>query len=47
MKLTKKNAYNALQDFFNQVPFVLFATGTSCAVDFDFGMAPLVRILKK
>ncbi len=46
MKLTKKNVYHALQDFFNQVPFVLFATGTSCAVDLDFGMVSLEEYLK-
>jgi len=46
MKLTKEIAYQALQDFFNQIPFVLFATGTSCAVDLDFGMTSLERYLK-
>ena len=46
-ELSKKIAYAALQDFFNQVPFVLFATGTSCAVDLEFGMASLEAFLKK
>ena len=45
-KLTKEIAYKALQDFFDQKPFVLFATGTSCAVDPDFGMAALEQYLK-
>lgn len=40
-KLTKQIAYKALQDFFMHKPFVLFATGTSCAVDPDYGMNAL------
>ena len=45
-KLTKEIAYKALQDFFTNKPFVLFATGTSCAVDLAFGMAALEDYLK-
>ncbi len=45
--LNKEIAYKALQDFFMQKPFVLFATGTSCAVDSDFGMGSLEEYLKK
>ncbi len=45
-ELTKQIAYTALQDFFDQVPFVLFATGTSCAVDLGFGMSSLENFLK-
>lgn len=39
--LTKEIAYTALQDFFNAKPFVLFGTGTSCAIDLNFGMRSL------
>jgi len=45
-ELTKEIAYKALQNFFDQKPFVLFATGTSCAVDTDFGMYALQKKLK-
>jgi len=44
--LTKELAYKALQDFFNDKPFVLFGTGTSCAVDLNFGMGALEIHLK-
>ena len=44
--LTKELAYKALQDFFNDKPFVLFGTGTSCAVDLNFGMGALENHLK-
>ena len=45
--LTKEIAYEALQNFFiKNKPFVLFATGTSCAVDTDFGMPALEGYLK-
>ena len=40
-QLTKEIAYTALQAFFNQKPFVLFASGASCAVDLGFGMLSL------
>lgn len=46
-ELTKEIAYKALQDFFCIKPFVLFATGTSCAVDLGFGMPALERYLKE
>ena len=39
--LTKKIAYEALQKFFNDKPFVIFGTGTSCAVHPDYGMLAL------
>jgi hypothetical protein len=45
-QLTKEIAYEALQNFFNQKPFVLFGTGISCAVDQDFGMGALEQYLK-
>ena len=44
--LTKNLAYKGIQEFFNDKPFVMFATGTSCAVDLDFGMPALERHLK-
>jgi len=44
--LSKEIAYTALQNFFNHKPFVLFATGTSCAVDLNFGMPALEQYLK-
>lgn len=44
--LTKELAYKALQDFFNDKPFVLFGTGTSCAVDLKFGMYSLEKHLR-
>ena len=46
-QLTKEISYKALQEFFNQKPFVIFATGTSCAVDPDFGMEALEQYLKE
>jgi len=40
--LTREIAYNGLSAFFqNNKPFVLFGTGTSCAVHTDFGMGAL------
>jgi hypothetical protein len=45
-QLTKEIAYKALQKFFNQKPFVIFATGISCAVDPGFGMRALEQYLK-
>ena len=45
--LTKEIAYKALQNFFDQKPFVLFGTGTSCAVDTAFGMGALKEHLEK
>lgn len=44
--LTKEIAYKALQDFFQKKPFVLFGTGTSCAVDLRFGMPALQKHLE-
>mgnify|MGYP000439001283 CR=1 FL=1 len=46
-ELTKEIAYKKLQDFFLIKPFVLFATGTSCAVDIEFGMGALEKYLKE
>ncbi|GGA77215.1 hypothetical protein GCM10011369_18840 [Neiella marina] len=43
--ITKEIAYKALQEFFSDTPFVMFATGTSCAVDLDFGMPALEKHL--
>lgn len=43
--LTKEIAYEAIQKFFEEKPFVLFGTGTSCAVDFRFGMTALKEYL--
>lgn len=45
--LTDQIAYDALQNFFHNKPFVLFGTGPSIAVDSDFGMAKLKEILCK
>jgi SIR2-like domain len=45
-ELTKEFAYQALQEFFAVKPFVLFATGASCAVDLGFGMPALECYLK-
>ncbi|WP_300667582.1 SIR2 family protein [Desulfoluna sp.] len=45
-QLTKEIAYKALQNFFTHKPFVLFGTGTSCAVDKNFGMGALEAYLK-
>lgn len=44
--LDKQTAYEALQKFFADMPFVMFATGTSCAVDLRFGMPALESHLK-
>ncbi|WDE02916.1 SIR2 family protein [Thalassomonas viridans] len=44
--LTKQLAYQGIQEFFNQKPFIMFATGTSCAVDLGFGMPALECHLK-
>ncbi len=41
-ELTKELAYKSIVAFFDYQPFVLFGTGTSCAVDSGFGM-PLLR----
>jgi len=46
-ELTKELAYKGIQEFFNDKPFVMFATGTSCAVDLGFGMPALESHLKK
>jgi hypothetical protein len=45
--LTKDIAYKAIQDFFieNPKPMVIFGTGTSCALDSDFGMPALGKEL--
>lgn len=43
--LTEEIAKKALQNFFLQKPFVLFGTGTSCAVDTCFGMEALRKHL--
>lgn len=45
-KLTKEIAYQALQKFFDEIPFIMFATGTSCAVDLGFGMPALEQHLR-
>jgi hypothetical protein len=39
--LTVEIAYKALQNFMQQKPFILFGSGTSCAVDSRFGMTAL------
>jgi hypothetical protein len=44
--LTREISYEKLQRFFDDKPFVLFATGTSCAVDLAFGMGALENHLK-
>ncbi len=46
LQLTREIAYRALQNFFSNKPFVLFGTGTSCAVDSDYGMSALEQHLK-
>lgn len=47
MKLTKEIAYKAIADFFSvEKPFVLFGTGTSCALDLSFGMPALEEHLR-
>lgn len=43
--LTKKIAYEAMQNFFNNKPFVLFGTGPSIAMDKNFGMEKLKNFL--
>lgn len=43
--LTEEIAFNELQNFFQSKPFVLFGTGTSCAVDREFGMDGLEKYL--
>jgi len=43
--LSNEIAYKALQGFFQRKPFVLFGTGTSCAVDLSFGMPALQKHL--
>ena len=46
-ELTKKIAYDALQEFFlTNKPFILFGTGASCAVDAGFGMKSLQNHLE-
>ena len=39
--LTEKTAIEALRDFFREKPFLFFGTGTSCALDAQFGMPAL------
>ncbi len=39
--LTQQIAYQSLQKFMQERPFVLFGSGTSCAVDTRFGMSAL------
>src|SRR5690606_14613656 len=46
VELTKDVAYQAISDFFTEKPFVLFGTGTSCALDLNFGMPALERYLR-
>ncbi|MBL0865899.1 hypothetical protein G5647_05645 [Pectobacterium carotovorum] len=47
MELTKEIAYKVIADFFSeQKPFVLFGTGTSCALDRNFGMPALEHHLR-
>ena len=47
MELTKEIAYREVADFFsNDKPFVLFGTGTSCALDLAFGMPALEAFLR-
>ena len=41
--LTREIAFKAIQDFFSDTPFILFGTGTSCAVDNIFGMSELAK----
>lgn len=48
LKLTKEIAYKAITDFFSaEKPFVLFGTGTSCALDLAFGMPALEKHLRQ
>ena len=44
MELTKESAYQAIAEFFTEKPFVLFGTGTSCALDLNFGMPALGKV---
>ena len=46
MELTKDVACQAIAEFFADKPFVLFGTGTSCALDLSFGMPALERHLR-
>lgn len=46
MELTKEVVYQAIAEFFNDKPFVLFGTGTSCALDPNFGMPALENHLR-
>src|SRR5690554_8069296 len=46
VELTKDVAYQAIAEFFTDKPFVLFGTGTSCALDLSFGMPALERHLR-
>ncbi|MCL6271913.1 SIR2 family protein [Sansalvadorimonas sp. 2012CJ34-2] len=46
-KLTRDVAYKQLTEFFDEKPFILFATGTSCALDLRFGMPALEKHLKE
>lgn len=47
MELTREIAYKAIAEFFSvQKPFVLFGTGTSCALDLNFGMPALEHYLR-
>lgn len=46
MELTKEVAYQAIAEFFTEKPFVLFGTGTSCALDLNFGMPALEHHLR-
>ena len=43
--LTKKIAYDTLQNFFSEKPMVFLGTGASCALDKKFGMPALKRHL--
>lgn len=49
MTLTKEIAYKVLSDFFgnNPSPLIVFGTGTSCAIDWQFGMEKLSEELKE
>jgi hypothetical protein len=47
LELTKEIAYKAIAEFFSvEKPFVLFGTGTSCALDLAFGMPALEKYLR-
>ena len=39
--LTEEDAVEALRSFFRGKPFLVFGTGTSCALDAQFGMSAL------